>query len=463
MNAFFEAIARESPRGFWPRSFSGEQTYWTVAGVSGDTESALVSEDGAVEPSAGAFSVEPFLFVGRAPPDLGGRRDATDVGRGRPADPARSPGGRRALPRGRRTRLGESRRRDAVGPVSRREHRRREANPRDSSSPCAQSRSILRRSSSIGPAGLRRFEVFVDGRRGDGRRTAAGFTHGRRPRDSGRFRSIRGASPDVLADGGLPSSKSADDPFGHASGALAFDFDLAAGASDEITIELPIHPYQSAPPPAASFESRQEAARAFSARLDQASRAWRERLDRVVFVGPAEARELFERPGSTSRTSWSSGTATALRPGTRAYARSWIRDGAMMAAALLRMGHAEEARSYADWYVRYQSPDGRVPCCVDRRGADAVVENDSHGELLYLDRGSLAVHARPAVARRDASPRRRRGVLDRPGTSAPAHGRSSGRPSSGSSSAFCPSRSATRAIPRSPSIPTGTTSGRSRA
>ncbi len=62
-NAFFEAIAKDAPRGAYPRSFSGEQSYWTVAGADGDTENALVGEDGAVEPARGSFSVEPFLFL----------------------------------------------------------------------------------------------------------------------------------------------------------------------------------------------------------------------------------------------------------------------------------------------------------------------------------------------------------------------------------------------------------------
>ncbi len=74
----------------------------------------------------------------------------------------------------------------------------------------------------------------------------------------------------------------------------------------------------------------------------------------------------------------------ALQPGTRAYARSWIRDGAMMSDALLRLGHAEVVREYIEWFAPHQFADGKVPCCVDHRGADPVVENDSHGELVYL-------------------------------------------------------------------------------
>jgi hypothetical protein len=74
----------------------------------------------------------------------------------------------------------------------------------------------------------------------------------------------------------------------------------------------------------------------------------------------------------------------ALRPGTRAYARSWIRDGAMIADALLRLGHADVARDYLAWYAPYQFRSGKVPCCVDARGSDPVPENDSHGELVQL-------------------------------------------------------------------------------
>jgi hypothetical protein len=63
-NTFFEELAQASRRGFYPRGFSGEQSYWTVIGVEGGgAHSALVSEDGAVEPGRGGFSVEPFLIA----------------------------------------------------------------------------------------------------------------------------------------------------------------------------------------------------------------------------------------------------------------------------------------------------------------------------------------------------------------------------------------------------------------
>jgi hypothetical protein len=110
---------------------------------------------------------------------------------------------------------------------------------------------------------------------------------------------------------------------------------------------------------------------------------WREQLRRVAFDVPADP-----RIGDTIRTSLAymliHRDGDALQPGSRSYERAWIRDGALMAATLLRLGHAEDAKRFAEWFARYQYDDGKVPCCVDRRGADPVPENDSHGELIYL-------------------------------------------------------------------------------
>jgi len=72
-----------------------------------------------------------------------------------------------------------------------------------------------------------------------------------------------------------------------------------------------------------------------------------------------------------------------IQPGSRAYERSWIRDGALTSAALLRFGVHQEVRDYIDWYASHQYPNGKVPCVVDTRGADPVPENDRHGEFSY--------------------------------------------------------------------------------
>ena len=61
-NQFFQTIASQVRRGLYPRYLQGEQSYWTVVGVAGDSEEALLNEDGALEVGKGSFSIEPFLF-----------------------------------------------------------------------------------------------------------------------------------------------------------------------------------------------------------------------------------------------------------------------------------------------------------------------------------------------------------------------------------------------------------------
>ncbi|MBM7093055.1 hypothetical protein JTP67_32035, partial [Streptomyces sp. S12] len=61
-NDFVRAVAAEAPRGQFPRGFSGEQPYWTLIGVDGGTDQALIGEDGAIEVGKGAFSLEPFVI-----------------------------------------------------------------------------------------------------------------------------------------------------------------------------------------------------------------------------------------------------------------------------------------------------------------------------------------------------------------------------------------------------------------
>jgi hypothetical protein len=113
------------------------------------------------------------------------------------------------------------------------------------------------------------------------------------------------------------------------------------------------------------------------------ARLWRARLGQAAISLPAAAQAY----GDTLRTAAAhiliNRDGAALQPGPRRYTRCWIRDGAVMAAALLRTGCAAEACAFIRWYVGLQAADGTVPCCVDRAGPDWLVEHDSHGELIF--------------------------------------------------------------------------------
>ena len=62
-NDFFMAIAKDAPRGSYPKPFMSEQSYWTVVGVDRDSAEALINEEGMIEVGRGQFSIEPFLYA----------------------------------------------------------------------------------------------------------------------------------------------------------------------------------------------------------------------------------------------------------------------------------------------------------------------------------------------------------------------------------------------------------------
>ncbi|MGZ7040117.1 MAG: discoidin domain-containing protein, partial [Thermoanaerobaculia bacterium] len=121
----------------------------------------------------------------------------------------------------------------------------------------------------------------------------------------------------------------------------------------------------------------------FDSELRDVSELWRAKLNRVAISIPANP-EIADTLRAMVAYTLINRDGPAIQPGSRAYSRSWIRDGSLTSAALMRLGEMDAARDFLKWYAPFQFPSGKVPCCVDRRGADPVPENDSNGELLYL-------------------------------------------------------------------------------
>jgi hypothetical protein len=122
----------------------------------------------------------------------------------------------------------------------------------------------------------------------------------------------------------------------------------------------------------------------FAAALAAARATWHAKLDRVGLRVPAAGQPIVDTLRASLAYMLLSRDGPILRPGTRSYARAWIRDGAMIGEALLRLGHPEIAAGFLRWYAPYQFASGKVPCCVEPRGAVPVPEHDSHGELIHL-------------------------------------------------------------------------------
>ena len=373
-NAVIASLGSDAPRGDLPRAFAAEQNYWTLIGVDGGGErSGLLSEDGAVEVGRGGFSVEPSVSL-----DDGTR--VTWAGAALTQTLRES-----YLP--------------VAGvhwqhPVFTLDIEAAADGPRDA--PELLARYRLRNTSArpqtltlmlaVRPWQVNPPQQFLATQGGSSpirslHWTGAALTVNQRPA------LVMTAPPHRVSalplDGGVrlaalqsaPDLRVLGDPQAHASAALQYRVTLAPGAAHTWgwVAALGSSARASGPLTQAQLDARVEAVAAH----------WRERLNRATLRVPPDAQVIVD----TLRTSLAhilmSRDGPALQPGTRSYARSWVRDGAMMVAGLVRLGEVDAAREFVDWFGGYIFVSGKVPCCVDRRGADPVVENDSHGQYLY--------------------------------------------------------------------------------
>ncbi|HEY5761563.1 MAG TPA: discoidin domain-containing protein [Steroidobacter sp.] len=365
-NAFIESLAKDARRGCYPRAYSNEQTYWTILGVDADSEESMLSEDGALEVRKGSFSIEPFIRVkdkwitwadvtirhslaDNYLPIPSVEWKHSDVTLVTTAYGVGAPGKART---------------EAVYTVRNPTKSRRQytlaltVRPFQVNPPA----QFLNTAGGVSPIQDLAFEndaVSVD-------KVASVFP--RTAPESFRAVTLAADTPCEWLSAPTAPTKITDES-GFASGALLYTLNLGAGESQEIVLDLPQHAGASAASPTTKAHVEQE---------------WRGKLNRVELILPKESKELYDTLRTALAHVLINRDGPALQPGSRSYERSWIRDGAMTSEMLLRMGHEDVAKEFLAWYAPYQFANGKVPCCVDHRGADPVPENDSGGEFLFL-------------------------------------------------------------------------------
>ena len=389
LNAAISELALHTPRGHVPRAFLGEQNYWALVGVDrGGERSALLSEDGAVEVGRGGFSVEPAVL--------------TDAGR---------------LVTWADVRIGHSLR-DGYLPMPevRWEHgdlalQVAAAAEGQAAAPRALVRYALTNTDSkareltlllaVRPWQVNPPQQFLNTHGGVRRIDRLQWQATRLSVNGGAGPCFAEAPSRVTAlpgEGGIdlralleaPALRELSDAQGQASALLRWRLRLLPGETRVVSFTAPLggSPETSAgastdasahasadipPPPAESVDVR----------LERVAAGWRARLNRVELGLPASSQQVADTLRTALAQILMSRNGVALKPGTRAYARSWIRDGAMMVSGLVRVGEVDAARDFVDWFSGYVFQSGKVPCCVDARGADPVPENDSDGQYLF--------------------------------------------------------------------------------
>jgi hypothetical protein len=185
---------------------------------------------------------------------------------------------------------------------------------------------------------------------------------------------------DDLANGELPATMACQDAIEAASAALSRELDLPAKSAREYAIAIPLEAESAIP----EFASEADALVWVEKQFQDSREAWRERTWTIAFDLPEPAAAWARALQSQIGFILVNRAGPAIQPGSRSYARSWIRDGTLTSTALLRTGHAKAARDFLEWYAPHQYKDGKIPCVVDARGADPVPEHDSSGEFIEL-------------------------------------------------------------------------------
>lgn len=382
-NAMYTRIARDARAGLYPRYLRGEQSYWTIAGAPADEHEALINEEGAIDLDPIRFSLDPFVAMEKDGRDeLRTWADATHT-----------------------QSLADE---ELPIPTVVRDHGdvRLTVTAWDRGQPGHSVLWIRYRIENRGAARAGKFHLAIrplqvnppwqflaiQGGAAEVRslaRTGEGVVVNETTTivpvtamDSfGAARFDQGDPVVALESGELPKAASAEDTFGSASGIMTWSFALDAGASTDVIVAVPFH---SVPAYLLGDLTPEVAAKRADEELAIARTAWRERLGRVSIELPGTGARISRAIRSQLAYILINQDGPSIEPGARSYDRSWIRDGSLTSAALLRLDHAEEVERFIEWYARHQRADGYVPCCVDARGADPVAEHDSHGEFIYV-------------------------------------------------------------------------------
>ena len=377
-NEFIHAVAADYPRGWYPRYWCREQSYWTPVGSPDGRRRALINEEGMVEVDEGGFSLEPFVLTDEGAltwNDVTSSCAMAKYGVPVPSVTWKNAGLRLdILPwvdgRGDSLALRVSYRLKSTRP-----HpgmrlaltiRPFQVNPPWQAFRNLGGCSPITRAA-CGPDGVRVNERLV--------------IPSSLPSAAGVAMFEEGGVLGYIMRGDMPTAQSVEDPVGLASAVMLWD--LPAGErSLEVTVSMPYFAACGTVSPGAR---------------SKALARWRRTLGHVDWQVPDCAKPAFDCLRAAAGHILINRDGAAIQPGPRRYTRSWVRDCVIMGAALAKAGLPHALDEFIRWYAGFQRADGFVPCVVDRDGVDWLVEHDSHGQFLWGIREVFRSSADPRI------------------------------------------------------------------
>ncbi len=386
-NELMKVVAADALRGWYPKQFLGEKSYWTIMGVPGDTKEALINEEGAIEFDKLSPSIEPFITLNdrfitwnqtfNTPSLAEGYLPIPSVTRsfssaGKPVFDLVITAFAFGEPGSSSLAIRYELKNTGALPIKGSLHlalRPFQVNPLEQALNVPGGTAILR-SITLADQSVRAENILL------------------LPLDSGTIgRDSVYATPfsqgeivEYLAAGVLPRASEVYDQSGLVSGALSTEFHLQPRTSHRTHFVVPFH--KTIPQLPASVKGSTVSQR-FDELLTSNLNTWRARLSRTEIRLPAAQMPLWNSIRSNLAYILINADGPGIQPGSRSYERTWIRDGSLTSAALLAFGFEKEPVDFIDWFAPYQYENGKIPCCVDSRGPDPVPEHDSHGQYIY--------------------------------------------------------------------------------
>jgi hypothetical protein len=363
-NDFVHSVAADFPRGWFPRYWLREQSYWTPVGSQEGRRRALINEEGMVEVDEAGFSLEPFLVIEGKPVTWADVETTCSLPTGGAPLPTviwKAPGmWLEILPwidgRGDNLTLHVTYRLKCrkAAPDTRLIVT---ARPFQVNPPWQAFRNLGGRSP------IERITCSPGQMRVNQRLVALSP-----PADAcGVAAFEEGGVIAFLSSGEMPTRHEVDDNTGLASATMAWNVPPAKSLL-EVTVSVPY------------FTEIHQLGKHGRAK---ALAAWRRTLGAVKWQVPGCAVPAFDCFRTAAAHILINRDGPAIQPGPRRYTRSWVRDCVIMGAALAKAGLPKALREFLTWYAQFQRDDGFVPCVVDRDGVDWLVEHDSHGQFLW--------------------------------------------------------------------------------
>lgn len=374
-NDFFIYAAKNSQKGYYPRYFLDEASYWTVVGVNNDVKEALVNEDGMTEVDKALFSIEPMLKVDETLFNWSNVNALHSLENN-------------YLP------IPKVEWNCSVVTLETKAFANGEANKSSSLflryklSNLSDDEKNVKLYLLIRPLQVNPHYQFLNLSGGVGKINSIKEIDNKLYVDDkvvfpitsytsfGAATFDEGNIVDLLQKDKFPKHKTVVDNSNLANGVLEYDYLLKPGEQKFIYIAVPFY----------DAKSIQEniSENIIEQKLDETKNFWKSKIDHIKFNLPKSAEKIVNTYKSNLAYILINRDNVGIQPGSRSYERSWIRDGALTSSALLKSGIVKEVKDFIDWYSANQFENGKVPCVVDFRGPDPVPEHDSHGELIYL-------------------------------------------------------------------------------